>query len=125
MALDPKKLAAFAKEEVAEGHDEDEMEALVEGAEADEDEEEEEVDDAILVEQAIAEMEETGGDEEIILVVADYDPELDGNPPTWVEEEDLWERAKTAVDPENSPLENVWAVVATVYKKMGGSFKSE
>ena len=132
MALDPSKLAAFAKNEVAEGHDEEEM-AEVEKALLDEDDEEsdeedeEEIDDSVLVAEVVAEMEETGGDDEILDLVMGYDPELDGNPPAWVEDEDLWERAKAAVNPEaeDAPYSDPWAVVAHVYKKMSGGIKAE
>ena len=125
MAIDPKKLATFAKAEAGESPEHEE-------AETPEEEEAEhaeggEEDDKALVDEALAEIAETGGEEEVMGFAAGYDPEVDGNPPAWVEDEDIWERAKTAVDPEGdgAEYEDVWAVVATVYKKMGGAFKAE
>jgi len=124
MAIDPKKLAAFAKgDETAKEEDREESAE----SESEEDEDEDEKDDADYVDEALSEIEETGGDEQILKLVAEYDPTEEGNPPSWVEDEDVWERAKEAVDPdgEGADYGDVWAVVATVYKKMGGEFKGE
>lgn len=55
----------------------------------------------------------------------DYDPEEDGNPPQAIANEDIWERAKEAVDPEGkgAKYDEPYAVVMSVYKKMGGKLK--
>ena len=53
-----------------------------------------------------------------------YDPDQgDPNPPEWVEDEDIWEKAKKAVEPHEDQYDNKWAVVAHVYEAMGGSVK--
>ena len=42
------------------------------------------------------------------------------NPPSWVADEALWERAKLAVRPYWDNYSEPWAVVASVYEQMGG-----
>lgn len=115
--INPKHLAAFAGRVGAAPSD-------------DEDEESEEAmsgeEQAPDVDAAAAEIEaaETPDALDSIEVMDGYDPEVDGNPPAWVGEEDepVWERAKEAVDPEGAGAHysDPWAVVAHVYKKMGG-----
>lgn len=101
--------------------DEDESDAD-EGEEGDEGEGEE-VDVAAIG----SEVQEGRGEPEIMELTEGYDPEQHGNPPSWVEDEEIWEKAKEAVDPEGegSKYDQPWAVVAHVYKKMGGGLKSE
>jgi len=68
------------------------------------------------------------GDEEIMALVDGYDPEADGNPPSWVDpaEESIWEKATAAAGPEGeSEAEDYWAVVTHVFKKMGGTVKAK
>lgn len=60
------------------------------------------------------------GDEQLMQLTDGYDPEQDGNPPAWVEDEDIWEKAKKAVEPNEDSYDNKWAVIAHVYKEMGG-----
>lgn len=50
------------------------------------------------------------------------------NPASWVEDEDLWEKAKEAARKSgkyDEGSEQFWAVVTSIYKKMGGGVKSE
>lgn len=65
------------------------------------------------------------GDEELTELMDGYDPEEDGNPPSWVADEDVWAKAKEQVDPEGEgdKYDDPWAVVAHVYDKMGGTRK--
>ena len=42
------------------------------------------------------------------------------NPPSWVRDEDTWERAKEAVAPHWDSYRAPWAVVVDVYRAMGG-----
>jgi hypothetical protein len=42
------------------------------------------------------------------------------NPPAWVRDEHLWERAKHVVRPHWHEYREPWAVVAHVYEQMGG-----
>jgi len=42
------------------------------------------------------------------------------NPPAWVRDEALWERAKLSVRPYWDNYDQPWAVVASVYENMGG-----
>lgn len=68
------------------------------------------------------------GDEEILGLVDGYDPETEGNPPSWIDPDDepTWEKAKEAVGPEGeSEAEDYWAVVTHVFKKMGGTVKGK
>lgn len=62
-------------------------------------------------------------DEEVMSHVSGYDPEQDGNPPEFVEDEATWERAHKAVEPRFGDYDEPWAVIAHVYKAMGGKFK--
>jgi hypothetical protein len=45
------------------------------------------------------------------------------NPPAWVADEAIWEKAKKAVEPKWDDYDEPYAVVATVYKSMGGATK--
>jgi len=77
-----------------------------------------------LLAQTVAEDVEAGEvDPELMQLMASFDPA--NNPPEWVADEDTWERAKEAVDPEGkgAAYDNPWAVVAHTYKAMGGSTK--
>lgn len=68
------------------------------------------------------------GDEEIMRLVDGYDPETEGNPPSWIDsaDEPTWERAKEAAGPEGeSKAEDYWAVVTHVFRKMGGTVKAK
>jgi hypothetical protein len=40
-----------------------------------------------------------------------------------IEDEDTWEKAKKSVDKDKYKGDSYWAVVSTVYKKMGGKYK--
>lgn len=62
-------------------------------------------------------------DPELVEKLKDYDPERDGNPPAWIEDEATWERAKKAVEPKWSEYDEPYAVVAHVYRSMGGTVK--
>jgi len=46
--------------------------------------------------------------------------------PNWVPKSDekIWQKAKYSVDPDKYDDETYWQVVTSVYKKMGGKFKS-
>lgn len=47
-----------------------------------------------------------------------------GAPASWVQDEDIWDKAKDAVDKKDYPDDDsYWAVVTTVYKDMGGKVK--
>ena len=43
------------------------------------------------------------------------------NPPAWVVDEPTWNRAKQQVRPYWAAYAEPWAVVATVYRQMGGA----
>jgi hypothetical protein len=43
------------------------------------------------------------------------------NPPKWVDDKATWQRAKAQVQPYWSAYDQPWAVVATVYREMGGT----
>lgn len=46
-----------------------------------------------------------------------------GNPPAWVKNPAIWEKAKKAVEPYKAKQENFFSTVAYVYEKMGGEIK--
>lgn len=70
-------------------------------------------------------MENGEANPETMALMEGYDPDLDGNPPAWVADEAMWDRAKRAVDPTGAGADYMepWAVVAHVYEKMGGGKK--
>jgi hypothetical protein len=84
-------------------------------------------DDGKIVEEAVHELDEQGVDDETRdLGNQARDDEAQGqNPPSWVEDEAIWTRAKAAVDPEGEGVkyDEPWAVVVAVYRKMGGESK--
>lgn len=129
MAMDPKKLAAFAKGGNPKDDEDTETSPDDEAAEGEseegEGEEEDEESDYAIVDEVLAEMSDGKTDDELMGLIAGYDPETDGNPPAWVTDEALWERAKEAVDPEGEGAEydDPWAVVAHVYARLGGETK--
>lgn len=88
---------------------------------------EEDEGEGIDVEAIAKQIEDGDGDEDLLELTDGYDPEEDGNPPQWVEDEDTWEKAKEAVDPEgeDADYDEPWAVVAHVYQRMGGKVKSK
>lgn len=113
----------------AEGED-DEAEDAAEGGEddsdegADEDEEDDaEEKDSEIVDAAAKQVAAGKVDPVLDHLMADFDP--DHNPPAWVEDESTWNRAKGAVDPrgKGTTYDQPWAVVATVYKAMGGGIR--
>ena len=45
--------------------------------------------------------------------------------PSWMKDESIWNKAKNAVDRSRYKTEDAyWAVVTSVYKKMGGRIES-
>ena len=55
--------------------------------------------------------------------LAPRDFERPDNPPQWVANEALWERAKKAVEKYWSNYDEPYAVVTHVYENMGGTFR--
>ena len=45
------------------------------------------------------------------------------NPPSWIADEDIWEKAKAAVKPKWDDYDEPYAVVSAVYRRMGGAIK--
>lgn len=86
-------------------------------AEAPEDEEEEDGEEIDL--DALVALVE-GGDGDPALMDLALDVTEDGNPPAWVMDEDVWDDAKAAVEDQKDKLTDYAAVVAHVYKAMGG-----
>jgi len=84
-------------------------------------------------EQKEDEEEEGEGEEfdiEDILHIFDWtsqatEKEREDNPPSWVMDEDIWERAKKAVEPYWNRYRDPYAVVVYVYKQMGGRVKKK
>lgn len=121
--MDLKKAQQFAKKSKSTEDYGDEHEETDPGEEESKDEDKS---DEEIVGEAAAQVAAGTADENLMALVEDYDPEQDGNPPEWALDEDVWEKAKKAVAPdgdvEGAGYDNGWAVVATVYKAMGGSF---
>lgn len=70
--------------------------------------------------QAAVDAVDDGGDDQIMDLVADFDD--DGSVPDFVADEGKWNKAKAAVKPREDDLEEPLAVIAHVYKSMGGQF---
>lgn len=47
------------------------------------------------------------------------------NPPSWVKNETIWDKAKKAVKPYRKNYEEPWSVISHVYFQMGGKKKSK
>jgi len=76
------------------------------------------------VDAVAAEVENGHGDKKLMKLVKGYDPKKMGNPPSWAADEDIWDKAKDAVGPEDeSDYDNYYAVLAHVYERMGGEIK--
>lgn len=143
MPIPPKKMQAFIQQskkkspfppkKMKPGEEEDEDEAKGEGnpGKGKSDEQEEkgqeegggEKDYSQIVEEEVERVADGEGDEELMEKMADFNPE--DNPPAWVDDEAIWEKAMKAVDPEGegSKYDQPFAVVAHVYKRMGGKIK--
>ena len=50
-------------------------------------------------------------------------PPVPGNPPAWVANESIWDKAKAQVKKNWNSYDEPWAIVADVYEKMGGKKK--
>jgi hypothetical protein len=48
-----------------------------------------------------------------------------GNPSAWIADEDIWNKAKKAVRKSWKKYKEPYAVIADVYKKMGGKVKKK
>lgn len=46
-----------------------------------------------------------------------------GNPPSWVLDEDTWDRAKEAIRKRWADYDEPYAVVASIYQNMGGGVR--
>jgi len=80
--------------------------------------------DADIAREVGAKVQDGEVDAHLMKLMDDFDPKH--NPPSWVADEDIWERAKEAVDPEGKGADEYdepFAVVAHVYKQMGGGVK--
>lgn len=81
--------------------------------------------DQELAEQVGKELEAGQTDQDIMdLMLTDFDPS--DLPPVWAPMADIWERAMKAVDPEGEgdKWTDPMAVVAHLYKKLGGEVDS-
>lgn len=70
------------------------------------------------------EIEEGEFDDDVMLLMEDFNPD---SMPKWVLDKKTWKKAKKIVDPEGEGAEykDPYAVVAHLYKKMGGQFKQQ
>lgn len=135
MAVDRKKLAALAEEKGKKGppqkkpgkggppppkaHEEDEEHEPDEETDpGKEHEENDEENDGKLAEQEAKRVADGDGDEKLMELSSGVDEEND--PPEWVKDEDVWERAKKAVDALKEEPDDYYAVVTHVYESMGG-----
>jgi len=101
--------------------DDDHLEPDEDDFEASEGDDEE---DAALAAKVAAQMAAGKVDKGVVKIVDGYDPDVDGNPPSWAPDEETWERAKKAVgSEEESDYDDYWAIVTTVYKQMKGAIK--
>jgi len=118
-----KKLKALADRYGPKKKRDDEEEREAGEEKADRQEDAGEIDPAIVSEEG-EKINDGKQDGQLRKLMRDFDPE--DNPPEWVQDEAKWEKAKEAVDPEGDGGEKYdepWAVVAHVYKRMGGKIK--
>lgn len=62
---------------------------------------------------------------ELLEGIVNFTIEQDGNPPAWVKDKAIWEKAKEAVEPYKENYDNPIAVSVAVYKSMGGGIKKK
>jgi hypothetical protein len=74
------------------------------------------------VDAIAAEIEAGTGDKHLAKMMKGYDDE-EQEMPSFIEDEDLWDKAKEMVDPENCDFEHPWLVTAAVYAALGGEMK--
>ena len=118
MAIDPKKLSAFVQKESTSPFTP--KKAKKKTGEPAEKSDSSEVD----VDEIAAKIKDGKGDKNLMRLSKKVTKE--NNPPQWVEDEDIWEKAKEAVGSEEDFTgESYYAVVTHVYKRMGGSIKGE
>lgn len=81
-------------------------------------------DDKHIVEEVVQEMKQGHHDEQLEGLMKNFDPEH--GHPGWAADGDVWDRAMKAVDPdgEGSHYDEPYSVVAHVYKKMGGAVEN-
>jgi len=72
---------------------------------------------------AAAQQAKTNPDPQLAEKLAGYDPARDGNPPQWAVDPDKWAKAEEAVKPHWDEYDEPYAVVAHVYKNMGGGVR--
>lgn len=75
------------------------------------------------IEEIAENVQDGKGDRRIMKLTRGYDPEEDGNPPSWAVDEDLWEKAEEAVEDRMDEFDEPWAVVASIYDRMGGEIE--
>jgi hypothetical protein len=121
MPVPAKKMKALVdKESRKKPHDEDEEDEHHAHPHDDEDDTDE-ADVAKYVKEEGDRVNDGKHDPQLKKLMRGFNP--DKNPPSWVRNESKWDRAKEAVDPEGEGAEKYdepYAVVAHVYKRMGG-----
>lgn len=82
-------------------------------------------DDDAVAAQVAAQWAAGKQDSQILKLMQNYDPEME-DVPMWVANEDVWQRAMMAVDPEGmgGSYDDPYALVAAVYRKLGGKVKT-
>jgi hypothetical protein len=129
MAIDPKKLSEFVKgkkgkkglPEMLKGKYGKGKGPLADWAKEEETEQEHAHDRGgkDIDVDAIGERVQSGkGDKRLMRLASGVTEE--NNPPSWVEDEDIWEKAKDAVEDKWDEYDEPYAVVAHVYQQMGG-----
>lgn len=133
MPIPPANLAALAgKKKPNQFDDEDEIDALDVAEESDEDIDEldDEEDDADEEDEedvdvdAIGQQVEDGEWPDKGLMERAKSVDEEHNPPSWALDEDIWEKAKDAVEDNWDSYDEPYAVVAAVYQKMGGKIEA-
>jgi predicted RNA-binding Zn-ribbon protein involved in translation (DUF1610 family) len=100
----------------------EEPEEKAEGGEAEGGEEEELV---LETEEDVAELYEEAKEKAIELLdaVIEATIEEEGNPPKWVKNPAIWEKAKEAVEPYRDKYDEPYAVISWLYQRLGGKIK--
>lgn len=136
MALNPRKVNALVQEEKKKAR----KGAMGGGASEEEDDDEEDEggeggDDKgggdgegkakKLAEKALARIKSGNPDEKLMAIVDGYEPSEDGDYPEGVEDEDVWDEARKAVEGIEHDEGQEWAIVVHVYKGLGGKLAGD
>ena len=75
--------------------------------------------------EVLSDIEAGGGEEELLALVDNFDPDVEGDPPAWASDADAWQKAQAALDGVvEDGDENYYPVLVHVYEKAGGTIEA-